>query len=319
MRKMNMALIDLRVLKNDKCSKCQNQAQRDEYAENDFCNKVDSVLDNLQMRCVGEWAYEKIYWLVQYFGIFSKGMHKRWQGLNYIELCSGPGRCVVRNTGEEIDGTSLAILNNPNSQYLQKVIFIDLNQNAVNILNKRIEKLGIQSKAKAVVGNYAKSEDIIALLKGLSQNCLNLAFIDPTQCDIPFETITAIVNNIPNLDLLINVSIGTDINRNIKQAVLDASYVNVRKKYELFLGDESFFRQASVMSAAQKGSMQELRKLFSEAYSNKLNALGFKFRDIKPVKQYYYLLFASKNKTGLEFWKKACTYTPDGQKEFNFQ
>ncbi len=41
--------------------------------------------------------------LAQYFGVFAGGMWKRWAGLNYIEICSGPGRCVSRETGEEVD------------------------------------------------------------------------------------------------------------------------------------------------------------------------------------------------------------------------
>jgi hypothetical protein len=39
-----------------------------------------SELDQLPVRCVGKWAYEKIYRLVQYFGIFANGMKNKWEG-----------------------------------------------------------------------------------------------------------------------------------------------------------------------------------------------------------------------------------------------
>jgi hypothetical protein len=44
---------------------------------------------------------QKIFHLIQYFGIFTIGMKSKWQGnINYIEICSGPGRCVNRENGE---------------------------------------------------------------------------------------------------------------------------------------------------------------------------------------------------------------------------
>ena len=95
-----------------------------------------SVLDDLPIRPVGEWAYEKIYRLVQYFGIFAGGMKKRWPSLNYVEIGCGPGRCVLRENCLEIDGTALAIIRNPNFFSLQKAIFIDASPRVAEILNR---------------------------------------------------------------------------------------------------------------------------------------------------------------------------------------
>jgi hypothetical protein len=79
-----------------------------------------SVLDNLPIRPVGEWAYDKIYRLVHYFGIFAGGMKNRWAALNYVEIGCGPGRCVLRENCLEIDGTALAIIRNPTSLRCKK-------------------------------------------------------------------------------------------------------------------------------------------------------------------------------------------------------
>src|SRR5260370_39477069 len=67
--------------------------------------------DGLTIRSSGIWAEEKLYYLEHYLDIFSVGMHKKWLGkLYYVDLFSGPGRCHIRETGEEIDGSPLIAL-----------------------------------------------------------------------------------------------------------------------------------------------------------------------------------------------------------------
>ena len=71
-------------------------------------------------------------------------MKNKWNGLNYIEICSGSGRCILRETGEEIDGTSLSILQHPSYSWIKKSLFIDIQESVVEVLNTRILNLGIQ-------------------------------------------------------------------------------------------------------------------------------------------------------------------------------
>jgi hypothetical protein len=82
------------------------------------------VFDDGAVRCVGDWAEQKIFYLVQYFGIFATGMKAKWSGkINYIEICSGTGRCINRHTGMEFDGTSLAIMNHKAFKNIRKALF----------------------------------------------------------------------------------------------------------------------------------------------------------------------------------------------------
>ena len=101
---------------------------------------MKSVLDDLPIRPVGEWAYDKIYRLVQYFGIFAGGMKNRWAALNYVEIGCGPGRCVLRENCLEIDGTALAIIRSPNFSSLQKAIFIDASSRVAEIQRHASER-----------------------------------------------------------------------------------------------------------------------------------------------------------------------------------
>jgi len=244
-------------------------------------------------------------------------MHKKWNGgINYVEICSGPGRCILREKGEEINGTALAILKDTRFGYVDRAMFIDRGPTVVSALNDRILQLNLAHKAKAVQGDYTDQAGLLDELSRLKPNCLNLVFIDPTECNIPFKTIQEIAAHLKNVDFIINIAGGTDANRNLVSAILDPAFAKARAKYESFLGDSAFFRCPDVRQAAKTNQFPLLRQKFAEAYKQELQKLGYCHIDLRPVRHYYYLLFASRSPKGLEFWKQACKYSPDGQKEF---
>ena len=307
--------IPLREIKHPDClgTHCP---ERDALDEDGLCTRTSSKLDGLPVRCVGGWAYHKIYRLVQYFGIFANGMKNRWGGrLNYVEICSGPGRCITREDHTEIDGTALAVIQSPYFKELKKAIFIDASPRVVDILNQRIKALGASHKAEAVRGDYGDAPGITRILNNLPDSCLNLVFIDPTECDVPFQTIQRIVAYLQNADLLINVALGTDVTRNIVPAILSPTHKTARAKYERFLGAPGFCAQPEVVEMAKRADHDDLRRKFADTYHQTLKGEGYQYTDVRPVKHYYYLLFASRSPKGLEFWQKACTYSPDNQKE----
>jgi three-Cys-motif partner protein len=145
---------------------------------------------------------------------------------------------------------------------------------------------------------------------------LNFVFIDPTECDVPFRAIERVVGYLQNADLLINVALGTDVNRNIVPAILSPTHTKAREKYESFLGTPGFCAREKIIELAKRGDHEALRRNFAEAYNARLRSLGYVHTDIRPVRHYYYLLFASKNRKGLEFWLKSCKIAPDNQREF---
>ncbi|HOX59043.1 MAG TPA: three-Cys-motif partner protein TcmP [Candidatus Paceibacterota bacterium] len=293
-----------------------NCPDRDHLDGDGLCKRTASKLDGLPVRCVGDWAYDKIYRLVQYFGIFANGMKNRWGGrLNYVEICSGPGRCITRGDHTELDGTALAVIQSPHFKELKKAIFIDASPRVVDILNQRIQALGATHVADAVVGDYGNAPGICRILDRLPDSCLNLVFIDPTNCDAPFTTIQRIVAHLQNADLLINVALGTDVNRNLVRAITLRNHQAARAKYESFLGTPGFCSQPEVIELAKRKDHDDLRRKFADTYDQKLRGEGYQYTNVCPVKHYYYLLFASRNPKGLEFWQKACTYSPDNQKQ----
>lgn len=305
--------IDIKEQENTLCLKKCNKEKRKEVTEEDLCTETISEIDKLPVRCVGAWAVQKIHHLVQYFAIFSLGMKNKWDGrINYIEICSGPGRCINRSTGFEFNGTSLCIIQNDACKHLNKAMFFDYNQKVIDTLNSRI-KINNTPNALALIGDYNNPnkicDDIIRETKGTG---LYLVFIDPTDCSIPFSLITTLKNRLRNIDFIINFAIGTDFNRNIKKAI-DApnTHQNVINKYKSFLGSDDFFNNPLTKTASQK----DLRLMFRDAYVSSLGKIGYQHFDFKHIENYYDLVFASSHEKGIEFWKKANKIQYDGQRQ----
>jgi len=312
---MKNCRINLNEYPNPFCHKKCNKEKRQDITEEDLCSETKSVSDDLPLRCVGPWGIMKIYHLVQYFSIFSKGMKDKWKGkINYIEICSGPGRCIDRSCGSEFDGTSLCIIQNEACQYLNKAIFFDYNQTVVDTLNQRINNINIPN-AIAMIGDYNNPKDLCdKIIKETAGIGLYLIFIDPTDCSVPFDLISTLKYRLRNVDLIINIATGTDFNRNIGNAIASpSSYHKAKDKYKAFLGPNSdFFFNTPGLS---EYSSENLRNLFRDAYVESLRSIGYSFFDFKAILHYYNLIFATSNEKGIEFWKKVNKYQYDGQGE----
>lgn len=303
---------------NPCCERCPRAEER--HTDTDgLCKTIKSVADGLPVRCVGDWANDKIYYLLQYFQIFTKGMSKRWGKLRYVEVCSGPGRCSTRD-GNEQDGTALSIVKNPLFDLLTDAIFIDYSPRVIELLSRRFAAAGKTERVHAIVGDYNDSASIVHALEDFSPDSLTLCFIDPTECSVPFDTIRDIFRATKGkCDFLISFFDGLDFHRNAVQATLKKSHAGLQKKYARFLGTPDFFARKEIVEAALANKPSDLSFLFRQHYADKLNGLGLVYQDWKSVKNYYNLLFASSHSKGLEFWKKATKYDPVGQPEFNWE
>jgi len=306
--------IDLRATLNVACRECTDVIKNSRKKNNGTCLAVSAQLDGRPIRCVGEWAYRKIYFLSQYLGIFT-GVAGPWKGhLNYLEICSGPGRCILQGSLQEVDGTALRVVNSERFAKIENAVFLDYDKDAVAVLNERIADLGQAHKAKAIVADYTDPDTVIAACSHFSPRSLNLVFVDPTDCSVPFASIKAIVERLRNVDLLINFALGTDVTRNLARAIVAPDrYADVYAKYQRALGDPDFWGRDVVQTAASMKQHGKLRMLFREAYIAKLKGLGFNYFDEIPVRHFYELLFATSNKKGIDFWKRIAAKDEHGQ------
>jgi three-Cys-motif partner protein len=304
--------------RNSKCLVGCNKDDRKSTTDDDICKIAVSDVDGLQVRCVGEWAFKKIYHVSRLFHIFAVGMKDKWRGnTNYVEICCGPGRCINRETGMELEGSSLSIVNNKAFPFLGRAVFVDNNPQVVEALRKRIDLVGKSARVEAHVGDYNDPSGIRRVLESLPERSLNLVFVDPTDCSVPFATIKHIKESLNNVDLIVNLAIGTDLKRNLEAAILDPKFQIAKEKYTRFLGKPDYFLREDTMRYATEGNTRRLAELFFEEYKDNLRELGYHHFDALRVQHYYYLVFASGDERGLEFWKKARAKGPEGQYEFD--
>lgn len=261
--------------------------------------------DGLVVKDSGVWAKEKLYYLERYLDIVSVGMKKKWAGkLYYVDLFAGPGKCLIRGTNEEVDGSPLIALKFNFAKYF----FVESDEKCYQALAARAK---IRAPGKNIETIQGDCNDVIERIN-LPPSSLALAFIDPTGVSpLAFETIRKLVEN-RRVDLIINFPEGMGIRMNLRQ------YTNSEANaLDRFMG-------TSKWKARYEQSMNSFNQACSEIaqeYLGNLGALGYIAVDSDwiPVKTHkntllYYLLFASKHSRGNDLWRKIKQIDPHGQR-----
>lgn len=265
--------------------------------------------DGLPVRDSGIWVKEKLYYLGRYLRIFSVGMKNKWVGrLYYIDLFAGPGRCRVRETQEEIDGSPLVALLGFD---FAKFFFFEADHACFEALGARTKKRAPDKweKVKMIPGDC---NDTIEQAE-LPSEGLGLAFIDPTGISqISFETIRKLTAG-RQVDLIINFPEGMGIRMNLHQ------YTQSDESALTRFMDSARWKERYGRSLT---SFDQVCTEIGREYLANLRSLGYLAVDSDwiPVKTaqntlLYYLLFASKNPRGNDFWRKIKHIGAHGQRE----
>jgi len=266
-------------------------------------NGITSKVDGLVVRPSGVWIKQKYYYLKRYLDIFSKGMKNKWAGnLTYIDLFAGPGRCLIESTNQEENGSALIAL-----QYdFKKYVFTEESTELIRALEKRCKDSPKITKIKFLEGNCNTIVDKIT--PEVDPAGLNLIFIDPTGIDIHYKTIEKIAKG-KRADLLINVQLGMDITRNF----LSYKKKGDTSKLGLFLGNNVDWNELESPRDAVKLHKKRIGELSYKTVE--FQDIAIKNTRNAPM---YFLLFASKNPRGLDFWKEITKKDHSGQFEFSY-
>lgn len=268
--------------------------------------------DGLFVRDSGIWVKEKFYYLEHYLSIFSVGMGKKWRGkLYYIDLFAGPGRCHIRETKEEIDGSPLIALKFNFAKYF----LFEANSTCFKALTSRI-RARAPEKLKNILTIPGDCNEEISRIDPPPSPSLGIAFIDPTGISqIAFETIRKLTAR-RKIDLIINFPEGMGIRMNLHQYTRKDE-----NALTTFMGSGRWKRR---FQQAPTSFDQACREIANE-YLENLRGLGYLAFDSDriPVRTeqnalLYYLLFASKDAKGSEFWRKIRVINPHGQRTFGF-
>jgi len=254
--------------------------------------------DGLPARSVGSWAKKKLQVLKTYIDLFTVGMKPtskkefNWSNLVYIDLFSGPGRCIIRTTGEEILGSPLHAFNAPYP--FSKLYFIEASEWARQTLSERVGK---DKRCIVLEGNC--NIGVSRIVQEKIDNSLYLAFIDPTGLDIHFQTIKNLANGIP-CDLIVNFFMSS-LTRNLPHWQQQQE----SERLDLFFGTSEW---KALLTKPQ--SQNRIFRDMVDLYRRQLEGIGYIHQadpySVKNSKgaEMYWLWFASKHPLGLKYWKE---------------
>ena len=139
--------------------------------------ELTKASDGLLALSVAGHTREKEFALKNITGIFTHAMKNRWPGrLYYVDLFCGPGRCVIRHSDAETEGSPLIAVEAPFTHYY----FADADEPSIDVLRERVA--GINGSGKRFHFYAGRAEETVdKVLQDLPHlnRSLGLAFLDP--------------------------------------------------------------------------------------------------------------------------------------------
>ena len=259
--------------------------------------------DGLPVLVQGEWSEDKLFFVKYFSSLFNGGMKNHWPKRAYVDLFSGPGICLDRETKREFEGSALAAL--VSDRPFTHLYMNDINKEFVAALATRQERLNPEANVEFL--NLDCNEAAEQIATKIPSDALTLAFVDPWNYEIRFEGLTYLGRR-KATDLIVTFHT-TAIKRNAHQeiAAVDA-----------FLDDQNW---RSRYFAAQHNPSSPPTMVLIDTFQDSLRTkLGYsQFGEPMCIRNsggmpIFYLLFASKHPKGLEFWKKSSTRLRSGQR-----
>lgn len=285
------------------CAGCKH----DKEAPDGICARRLSEEDQLPLRCVGEWSRHKFYYVRRYLEASQTAMRKKWPVRNYFDLFCGPGRCIDRDSEQELDGSPLIALRTkpPFTNYY----FLDANPVCIDALETRCAQFSDASIS-------LEKADCNAAIKGIverfDRRSLNVVLVDPTGLDVSMETL-AYLGEGAAVDLIINFPFHSAVKRNIRRFVL-----RDKSRLDWWMGSPGW--RDAFDEGSRKGWKHAVQNVV-DFYKLQLRNAGYPYVSlgyVAPIKagstSLYYLLLASKNQRGVEIWERTSKILSSGQR-----
>ncbi len=259
--------------------------------------------DGLPVLVQGAWSRDKLYFVEYFEALFNGGMKNLWPTRAYVDLFSGPGMCIDRDTGEEFEGSPLLALgcSTPFTHHY----FNDIDTELIGALEQRQQRLFPQ--AKVTYSNLDCNLAATSIAAQLPKGALTLAFIDPWAYEVTFDALASLLQG-PHIDVIVTFH-STAIKRNVHQEVaavdkfLDGTAW--RERYWAAQGDLSTPPRVVLIDTLRARLRERLDYKF--------------FGDPEVIRStngapMYYMIFASHHPRGRDFWRKSSTRTRSGQR-----
>jgi three-Cys-motif partner protein len=284
------------------------------------------IADGLPVRESGEWVKEKLFFVKRYIDIFEVAMRgKNWRRRIFIDLFSGAGKCVIRNTNEHLVGSPIIALQTkyPFTDYY----FGDLDSGNIDALRQRTTNCSVpKGNVHFMVGNANSKvidvcNDIQRFDKQYLQGifpCINLAFLDPEGLELEWETIAKLAS-MKRMDLIIHYS-QNGLTRNLNKCYSTEKDTVVDR----YFGDRNW--RVVYQSALSKRESIGIHRSLIDYYKSKLSDLGYVvindsyeiareplIRNTQKKAPLYRLIFASKHSLGNKIWNEVTNIDIHGQ------
>jgi three-Cys-motif partner protein len=255
---------------------------------------VNDPSDNLPARRVRGWAHRKHHFVRRYMDAFATGMRK-WDQRVYIDLFAGPGKCFEREPSSLFfPGSPLIALDFPFTQH----VYVESDHLAADALRQRAP--GSSTRRVTVIEDDCNSA-VPTILGLLPARGLFLAFIDPTNWQIRYDTVAELTAGRP-MDLIVTFMVG-EMKRVPPKAVAAA--------LDAFFGTNEW-----------RTLKRRMQVDFVELYRAQLAKLGYISRAprhdlvVTNTKNLplYQLCFFSKHAKGYELWDNVTAIDEKGQR-----
>lgn len=243
-------------------------------------------------------AARKHYFLEYYASMMTK--LRQYPRRAYVDLFAGPGRVRLDETGTFDDGSPLKAFRHEFTEF----VFVELNDAYAAALEARIAALGERRPCHVVRGDCnARIADVV---KRIPPYGLTLAFVDPTNWQITFDTVRRLAA-VPRVDLIVSMFLGS-----MKRVPAHA-----RPDIDAFFGTDRWRQQPYIRpdgSLTLDGMMRCYREqLATLGYLNRPGAREIVVNAKEGGPPLYLLAFFSRDKLGYKLWDAATRRDETGQ------
>ncbi len=170
--------------------------------------------DGLPANEVGIWAKDKHHYLCRYVDICRetrrKYLGKGKGGAAYFDLFCATGRSRIRDTGQWIEGSTIAAWNTSvaGGAPFSSIYISDIDEKSLGACSARLSTLG----APVIPIHASAAAAVQQMVQSVSRHGLHLAFIDPYNL-FDFRVIGSL-SKLKRIDMLIHLSL-MDLQRNL--------------------------------------------------------------------------------------------------------
>ena len=255
---------------------------------------------------IGKWTALKLEYLDNYLQGYVVAT-KKARETHYIDAFAGCGECVIKQSGQNIDGSPWRALNAV--PRFSRYHFIEEKPTLATHLRKSIANRGFTNFS--VYTGDCNQVILHDVLPRIPRNVPCFAFLDPFGLQLHWTTVCALASHRQGLkvELLILYPYDMAVSRLFSLAKTNRA---ISVKLTNFYGDESWKTQLEQSVEANENTKQR-RECFVKLYVRNLQSLGYKFVKVygplyshrRPL---YHVIFASDSAVGArimhDVWSK---------------